>query len=132
MKWGREYNGCGEYYNVEKKQYHLFCNIKAVGQQWKNLGVQQIIRPPRNVLADIIDHLADNIDPLAENFDYFVDKNVREKIPTWLKDMLYAKVFPQLLLGRISIGDKGSGDENFGDENQDLKKLGGEEYQVHP
>ena len=73
---------------MEKKQYHLSYTIKAVGQQWKNLGVQQIIRPPRTVLADIIDHLADNFDPLAENFDYLVDINVREKIPTWLKDML--------------------------------------------
>ena len=35
-------------------------------QRWKNLGVQQIITPRRNVLADIFDHLADNFDPLAD------------------------------------------------------------------
>ena len=51
--------------------------VKSVmsSQRWKNLGVQKIIRTRRNVLAD---------------------KNVREKIPTWLNDMLQAKIFPQL------------------------------------
>ena len=66
-----------------------------VGRQWKNLGVQEIIRPSRNVLADILDnladhfdhladhfdHLADNFDHLADNFDHIADKNVREIIP---------------------------------------------------
>ena len=35
MKKGREYQGCGEEYNVKKgkgsKQYHLFYDIEAVG-----------------------------------------------------------------------------------------------------
>ena len=36
MKRGREYQGCGEEYNVEKegkgKQYHITYNIEAVGR----------------------------------------------------------------------------------------------------
>ena len=47
------------------------------------------VRPRRNVLADIFDHIADNFDRLA-------DKKVHEKIPTWLNDMLCGKVCPQL------------------------------------
>ena len=70
---------------------------ETIRQQWKNFGVHQIIRPRRNVLADIFYNLADNFGPLADNYDHLADKNIREKIPTWLNNMFYAKVFPQLL-----------------------------------
>ena len=39
--------------------------------------------------------VADIFDPLADNFYHLADKNVREKIPIWFNDMLWAKVFPQ-------------------------------------
>ena len=33
VKWVKEYQGCGEEYNVKKgKQYHLFYDIEAVGK----------------------------------------------------------------------------------------------------
>ena len=38
VKGGREYHGCGEEYNVEKRsgeQYHLPYNIKAVRKHFK-------------------------------------------------------------------------------------------------
>ena len=37
MKWGRDYHGCGEEYNMEKKgkQYHLPYNIRANGRNIK-------------------------------------------------------------------------------------------------
>ena len=47
-------------------------------QRWKNLGVQQIITPRRNVLADIFYQLADN-------FDHLAGKNVRE---TFLRGLI--------------------------------------------
>ena len=50
---------------------------------------------------DIFDHLAVNFDSLADNLYHVADKNVRDKIPRWLNDMLYAKVFPQLFQGEF-------------------------------
>ena len=82
----------------------LDTEVSCLIQRWKNLDLQQINKPRRNVLADIFypladifDPLTDNFDPLTDNFEYLADKYVREKIPTWLNDLLYAKVFPPLV-----------------------------------
>ena len=53
------------------KENSKYCQFS---QRWKNLGLQQIITPRRNFLAD--------------NFDQLADKNVRKKILTWLNDLL--------------------------------------------
>ena len=63
-------------------------NLYSPKRPWKNLGLQQIIGPRRNFLANFFYHLADNFDRPADNFDHLADKYVCEKIPTWLNDLL--------------------------------------------
>ena len=67
------------------KKSEVFAFKGCSGQRWKNLGVQQIITPRRNVLAVIFDHLGDIFDHLADNFDLLADKNVRE---TFLRGLM--------------------------------------------
>ena len=70
---------------IQPNQINLAKTKNLSSQWWKNLGVQRIITPHRNVLADICDYLADNFGPPPDNFDLLTDKNVHE---TFLRGLM--------------------------------------------
>ena len=64
-------------------------------QKWKNLAVQLIIKPRRNGSRPCLSARWSKLSVSGVKIVREVVKNVRENIPTWRNDLLYATADPE-------------------------------------